>query len=69
MPTYDVFDSIQEIFELEDYITTRPVLTYTIYSKILHIKYTRRINYDDGMKAEELKEQDIDSDENQYVEP
>ena len=69
MPAYAVFDSIQEMFELEDYITTRLVLTYNTYSKSLRTKYTRHIDYDDGMKMEEISEGEEESEENQYVEP
>ena len=69
MPAYAVFHSIQEMFELEDYITTRLVLTYTTYSKSLCTKYTRHIDYNDGMKVEEISEEDEESEENQYVQP
>ena len=69
MPTYALFDSIQEMYELEDYITTRLVLTYTTYSKSLKTKYIRHIDYDDGLKEEKLQENEEECSENQYVPP
>ena len=69
MPAYALFDSIQEMYELEDYITTRLVLTYNTYSKTLKTKYTRHIDYDDGLKDEEIEEGQEESNKNQYVAP
>ena len=69
MPAYALFDSIQEMYEPEDYITTRLVLTYNTYSKSLKTKYTRCIDYNDGLKHEEIEENEVANNENQFVAP
>ena len=50
MPSYAIFDSIQEFYQLEDFTTDRLVLSYDNFSSTLKTKNRIHIDYTEGIR-------------------